>query len=83
MVKRTKMKVRVFASVFGNDACLDEDGYLELPEGARLDDVFAALKIPFPLKRLPLCLVNHAKAKPSTPLADGDVVSFISLVAGG
>jgi molybdopterin converting factor small subunit len=77
------MKVRVFAPVFGNDACLDDSGYLELPEGARLDDVFRALKIPFPLKRLPLCLVNYKKAKLSAPLAEGDVVSFFSLVSGG
>jgi molybdopterin converting factor small subunit len=77
------MKVRVFAPVFGDDACLDEDGFLELPEGARLDDVFRALKVPFPLKRLPLCLVNYQKAKPSDALAEGDVVSFFSIVSGG
>jgi len=77
------MKVRVFAPVFGNDECLDDSGLLELPEGARLDDVYKALKIPFPLKHLPLCLVNYRRASPSTPLAEGDIVSFFSLVSGG
>ena len=77
------MKVRVFAPVFGDDACLDDSGFLELPEGARLEEVYSALKIPFPLKRLPLCLVNYKRAGPSTPLAEGDVVSFFSLISGG
>ncbi|HOX31637.1 MAG TPA: MoaD/ThiS family protein [Spirochaetales bacterium] len=77
------MKVRVFAPAFGDDACLDREGMLELPEGARLGEVLAALKVPFPLSRLPLCMVNYRRAKPSTPLAEGDIVSFFSIVSGG
>jgi len=77
------VKVRVFAPLFGSDERLDREGFLELPEGSRLDDVYRALKIPFPLKSLPLCLLNYKRARSSTPLAEGDVVSFISFISGG
>ena len=40
------MKVKVYAPLFGDTSSLDDNGYLELQEGARLRDVYRILKIP-------------------------------------
>jgi molybdopterin converting factor small subunit len=77
------MKVRVYPPAFADESALDREGFLEIPEGAVLDDVFAALHIGFPLKHFLFCFVNYERVKLSTPLADGDEVSFFSLASGG
>lgn len=78
------MRVKVYAPVIGADTdILDDFGYLELPEGAVLRDVYKSLKIPWALRRILLCTVNYRLEKFSKELADGDSVSFIGPVAGG
>jgi molybdopterin converting factor small subunit len=56
---------------------------VELPEGAKLNDLFRLLRIPLRRGAVLFCMVNYDKARLSQRLADGDTVSFLSLVAGG
>jgi molybdopterin converting factor small subunit len=75
------VRVRVYAPAYADHGALDEKGFLELPEGAKLRDVYRALKLR-PLARI-FCLLNYERAKSGVPLKDGDVVSFFSVVGGG
>lgn len=56
---------------------------MELPEGATLDELFRLLRIPLRRGAVLFSMVNHEKARLSRALADGDRVSFISILAGG
>ncbi|MFZ4616789.1 MAG: MoaD/ThiS family protein [Rectinemataceae bacterium] len=77
------MRIRVYAPPFADFSRIDEEGFLELPEGASLGDLFRALKLPFHHGMVAFCMVNYEKSKLSRILAEGDTVSFISLLAGG
>jgi molybdopterin converting factor small subunit len=77
------MKVKVYAPAFCSFDHLDDDNVMELPEGATLNDVFQRLKIPLPLRLFPIYTVNYEKAYLGTRLKDGDVVSFLTPLAGG
>ncbi len=55
---------------------------LELPEGARVSDVFGALELGDEPAGL-LFAVNHAYVDRGAPLADGDEVALIPPVSGG
>jgi len=58
---------------------------LELPEGARIADLFAALIARYPaLQAVPLRFArNQEFAGPEVALAGGDTVALIPPVAGG
>ena len=60
---------------------------LQLPEGARLCDVWPPLSERFPrMKGMEGSLawaVNHAYARPDHPLRDGDTVAALPPVSGG
>jgi molybdopterin converting factor small subunit len=77
------MKVRVYAAAFCNLETIDKDGYMELPEGAGLNDVYRRLEVPWLLRRIVFATVNYRKAGVETKLEDGDVVSFLSGLGGG
>jgi len=77
------LRVRVYAPPFGDHSAIDDRGFVELPEDARLDDLFRLLRIPLRRGAVLFCMVNYDKARLSQKLADGDTVSFLSLVAGG
>lgn len=78
------MKIRVYAPIIAADTePLDDRGFLELPEGSSLKDVYKALKIPRVLRRILICTVNYRLEKLSRELEDGDTVSFFGPVAGG
>ena len=77
------MKIRVYAASFCSVEDIDEDGCLELPEGAVLNDVYKKLKVPFLLRRVLFATVNYGKVGLKTKLQDGDVVSFFSALGGG
>ena len=80
-----KHRVRLFAS--WSDA-LGPSAEVELPEGARVADLLAALteqaksKSVKPLPR-PLVAVNQRYAKPDVVLGAGDELAIIPPVAGG
>jgi molybdopterin converting factor small subunit len=56
---------------------------MELSENAVLRDVYKKLKIPFIMRKLLFSTVNHKRSRMDTPLKDGDIISFLALVAGG
>ena len=77
------MKIRVYAASFCSLEDIDEDGCLDLPEGAVLNDVYKKLKVPFLLRRVLFATVNYRKVGLKTRLQEGDVVSFFSALGGG
>jgi len=77
------MKIKVYAPLFGDTGPLDENGYLELPDGTRLRDLYKKLKIPLLLRNAIVCQVNYERCKASRKLVDGDIVSFIGPLSGG
>ncbi|MBT3226869.1 MAG: hypothetical protein HN580_18265 [Deltaproteobacteria bacterium] len=77
------MKIKVYAPLFGESELLDDNGYLELPEGAILRDLYKKLKIPLLLRNGIVCQVNYERCKANKKLADGDTVSFIGPLSGG
>lgn len=85
MIPSVKHRVQLFAS--WSDT-LGPEVEVELPEGARVSDLLAALsdaaksKSVKPLPR-PSVAVNQRYAKPETVLAAGDEVAVIPPVAGG
>jgi molybdopterin converting factor small subunit len=77
------MKIKVYAPSFCSFEHIDENGYMALPEGADLNEIYKKLRIPFPLRKLFFAAVNYRTVGLKTKLADGDVVSFFSGLAGG
>jgi len=54
---------------------------VELEEGATVDALLSRLGIP--AKRAKLAIVNARQAEPTSPLREGDEVSFFPPIAGG
>ena len=77
------MKVRVYAAAYCNHEAIDEEGYMVLPDGAVLNDVYKRLQVPWLLRRVVFATVNYRKVGVETKLKDGDVVSFLSALGGG
>lgn len=77
------IRVRVTAPPGCSRKKLDERGWMELPDGARLSDVLKALRMPKLLARLLMVSINGAVASPDTELADGDSIAFFSMISGG
>ncbi len=77
------MVVRVYASGFCSFEHIDDDGFMSLPEGASLNDVYKKLRIPFLFRRILFASVNHEHVKLNTRLKDGDIVSLLAPMAGG
>jgi len=77
------MKIKVYPGPFCDSAILDEDGFIEMQEGAVVSDLLRLLKCPVPMKWLRLYMVNYQKARLDTPLKEGDIVSIIAPIAGG
>lgn len=77
------MKIRVYAASFCSFEDIDKEGYVLLPEGAVLDDVYKRLKVPWLYRRIVFATVNYKKVGLKTRLQDGDVVSFFSALGGG
>ena len=77
------MKVKVYAPGFCNFTHIDEDGFVEMKEGSTVGDLFKKIEVPFVYRPLPIYKVNYKKAGLNTVLNEGDVVSFLSIIAGG
>lgn len=77
------MKIKVYPGPLCEGAALDEDGFMELPEGATVADVLKRINCPFPVKMLRLYAVNYKKASLSTQLREGDIISVLAPLAGG
>lgn len=77
------MKIKVYPPPFIKADAINEDGYIFLSDGKTLKDLYKELKIPLFLKEIVFCSVNYKKTKISIELKDGDIVSFITFMAGG
>lgn len=77
------IRVRVTAPPGCSRKRLDERGWMELPDGARLSDVLRAIRMPKILARILMVSINGAAATPDTELTNGDSVAFFSIVSGG
>jgi len=77
------MKIRVYPGPFSHTDALDEDGFMDIEEGAEVGDVIKRLRYSFPIRVLGLYMVNYKKAKLNTKLKDGDIISIITPIAGG
>jgi len=79
------VRILYFAS-FREAAGRDEQR-LDLPEGSKVRDLWAALAASLPhfarFPSMPPAAVNRAYAPGDTALADGDEVAFLPPVAGG
>lgn len=77
------IRVKVLPPSFCNLDCLDERGWIDLNEGARLADVLKIIRMPRIVSKMLLASVNGERATLDTVLRDGDVVGFFMLVSGG
>jgi molybdopterin converting factor subunit 1 len=81
------MKVRLIHFASFRDAVGRDEELRELPDGARVSELWAALAGEVPLfSRLtsaPPAAVNREYASRDTVLRDGDEVAFLPPVAGG
>ncbi|MBW2421766.1 MAG: MoaD/ThiS family protein [Deltaproteobacteria bacterium] len=77
------MNVKVYTSGIGSGEHIDEDGFMSLPEGASLNDVYKRLRIPFLFRKVLFAAVNYEHVRLNTKLEDGDVVSLLAPRAGG
>ena len=77
------IKIKVYAPPFCSFKHIDESGYMTLPDGAVLNNVYKKLRIPFPFRKIMFASVNYKGSGLKEKLKDGDVVSFFSSLAGG
>lgn len=77
------MKVKVYPGPFCRTDALDEDGFMDIEEGASVSEVIKKLNCSIPVRMLGLFMVNYKKVKLDTKLKDGDVISIITPIAGG
>jgi molybdopterin converting factor small subunit len=77
------MRIRVYMPALADHSRIDDDGFVNLPDGRTFGDLLSYLHLPFPRGLAILCMVNYEKAKLSRTLADGDTVSFLSIFSGG
>jgi molybdopterin converting factor small subunit len=77
------IKIKIYAPAFVSRQAIDEFGYIHLPDGSSLRDVYALLKIPWVMHPVMMCTVNYDHSPLATPLKDGDTVSFIFPISGG
>ena len=77
------IKVKVFAPLWCSRAKLDEKGWMELPDDATLSDVLKGIHMPKLMAKTMQASINSEKMPLDTPLKDGDVVGFFTIIAGG
>ena len=81
------MRVRLLHFASFRDAVGCEEEIRELPEGGRVDDLWAALSRDVPLfarfPAMPPAAVNREYVPAGTVLREGDEVAFLPPVAGG
>jgi molybdopterin converting factor small subunit len=80
--------VRIEVEVFGHfidylssESRREKRAFLDLPQGARISDLIARLKIP--RKEVSLLMRNDEQASEDEVLADGDVVGIFPPISGG
>ena len=81
------MKIRLLHFASFRDAVGREEESREIPEGARIEDLWSTLRGEVPLfarfPAMPPAAVNREYVPPGTRLSEGDEVAFLPPVAGG
>lgn len=77
------MKIKVYAPSNSNHEALDDNGFLELPEGSTLKDALKKIGVNALSARILLCRVNYEKSSLNRKLKDGDTVTFFTPLSGG
>jgi molybdopterin synthase catalytic subunit len=81
------VRVRLLHFASFRDAVGREEELRELPDGGRVDDLWATLSREVPLfarfRSMPPAAVNREYVPAGTILRDGDEVAFLPPVAGG
>jgi molybdopterin converting factor small subunit len=62
---------------------LNERGWIELGEGAKLSDALKEIKMPMLVARALLICVNGALSTKDEELSDGDCIAFFPIPSGG
>ena len=77
------MKIKVCAPGFCSLKYIDNNGFMELDENSTVKDVFKKLEVPVILRFILVYSVNYNKVDLNTVLKNGDILSFLPLLAGG
>ena len=77
------MRVKILPPAGCDRSALDAGGWTELPAGATLHDALRRVRCGPVRAKLLLVSVNGERMPLYTPLHDGDVIGFFSLVTGG
>lgn len=77
------IRVKIIPPPGSDRSKLDERGWAELPDGARLKDALRVVRCSPVVAKLLLASVNGERVPFSTRLSDGDVVGFFMLCTGG
>ena len=77
------IKIKVFDPFGLCKARLDEKGWLELEDGTTLGEAMKLLGLPKVISKVIMVRLNGEKQTYDTPLKDGDVIGYFSLISGG
>lgn len=77
------IKVHISTPSFWSQNHLDERGWVELNEGARVSDALKEIKMPMMVARILFVCVNGALCTSDAELADGDCIAFFPIPCGG
>jgi molybdopterin converting factor small subunit len=77
------VRIRVYVPAFADASAIDERGFVHMEDGSTLGDLLKRLRIPLGRIAAAFCVVNYEKSGTGRVLADGDVVSFFSILPGG
>jgi len=77
------LKVRITAPPFCDHRSIDNRGFIELNDGASLNDLYNKLKVAALLRPFLITSVNYEIARPSVTLSNGDDVSIFWPLSGG
>ena len=77
------IRVKVFVPSWCDSRMLDERGWVEVAEGSTLADVIRMIKMSKFIAKVFQASVNGEAVPLTTPLQNGDVIGFFSLMTGG
>lgn len=77
------IRVKVFLPMGLSSRATDPQGWMTLPENARLKDLVHQIGMPGWIAKAFQVRLNGLSQPMDTPLQDGDTVSFFSLLQGG
>lgn len=77
------MKIELYAPPMCDFSRVDEQGFLNVPQGTTFGQALKIIKLPFIWRKIFPCLLNYEKAPLKTVLKEGDIISIFTPIAGG